>query len=487
MTTEGRHTGSMSKQSPPVAHLLAAAGAFDHDPMTVVDVGCSGGLIAEAAAFSPHLVASGFDILEDEIERLTGADRIPGVDYHWGRVRSPSDVPGALVSSWEWDLVARSSAASHARLFGEENMFLHLGRDNPHGKNPPDIVLSQWLEEHHPEKLDFVKTDTDGDDLSVLRSLGDRLHEPIAIHAEVFFDVRPTPGNTLCRVWDVLSGYGFRLFDLELARYGRANLPLPFEWDIPAQTSGGQVVWGTALFFKDLVGDRRESPCRVLKCAALMDQFGLQDCAVELLEDQRVRIEEAGFQVEPLCDALALRSGVGMPLNEARNRFASDPRSFFRSRMAASREQTRVMSTGPAHAARLQRLTLRRHNSADAAFDASTGAIAVTGDPTPWSYAVDFPIPGIIAACGLSGEPSALYVAIDLVVSRGMVGLAAARFVNDEVGDYISEELHVARGASGAQTITFGPLPESTTLVIRSVPDNIPGFVASIIGVRALL
>ena len=65
--------------APSLASLLTATGAFQEEPFTLVDVGCSGGLYEPARDFMPDLRAVGFDPLISEIGRLNrehGSDRL---------------------------------------------------------------------------------------------------------------------------------------------------------------------------------------------------------------------------------------------------------------------------------------------------------------------------------------------------------------------------------------------------------------------------
>jgi len=155
------------------------------------------------------------------------------------------------------------------------------------------VALAEWLTGHPDWIVDLVKVDTDGSDISAIRSLGNRLSEPLAIHIEVQFDGETGPDrNVFSTVFDTLLESGFRLCSLDPSRYAKAALPLPFQWQMPAQTTRGQVMQAGALFCKDLAVEGTDSPLRILKLACIFDLLDLPDCAVELLEVHADALEE---------------------------------------------------------------------------------------------------------------------------------------------------------------------------------------------------
>ena len=58
--------------------------------------------------------------------------------------------------------------------------------------------------------------------------------------------------NVFSNIDRLMREQGFSLFDFEIYRYTRATLPGHFVYDIPAQTHEGQVVWGDALYLRDV-------------------------------------------------------------------------------------------------------------------------------------------------------------------------------------------------------------------------------------------
>jgi hypothetical protein len=88
-------------------------------------------------------------------------------------------------------------------------------------------------------------------------------------------------------------------------RYSRAALPAAFLYDFPGQTVSGQVLWGDALYVRDLARTDYEAawsydvtPERVMKLVSLLDLFEFRDCAAELL------LSRGGFLNQDTRDTL---------------------------------------------------------------------------------------------------------------------------------------------------------------------------------------
>jgi hypothetical protein len=154
------------------------------------------------------------------------------------------------------------------------------------------MSLDALMDKMSMDQVDVLKIDTDGNDLDVLRGAERALQAGcLAIEIEVQFHggVSGT-SNTFCNIDTYLRERGFTLFRLVPVHYARAALPRPFELDIPAQTSGGQIYWADAFYARDL-GDPLYptrfgmNPTRQQRrqLALVFDLFGLEDCAAELL------------------------------------------------------------------------------------------------------------------------------------------------------------------------------------------------------------
>ena len=312
--------------------LLTEVGAFQDEPFTLIDVGCSGGLYEPAHDFMPDLRAVGFDPLISEVDRLA-------------REHSSNDVlfEAALVGEDDWvqqphrvspGVVARSSAARFAEIHDHDHVRAYYNAGQDIEITDKGVRLDRWLTGHPEWIIDWVKTDTDGNDLTVLRSLGERIAEPLAISLEAQFDMDAgAEKDSFANVFNLLVASGFRLFDLRPTRYSKSAMPQAFEWEMPAQTTRGQILQADALFCRDLAVEGTDSPGRILKLACIFDQMGLQDCAAELLETHS-DVVSTTCSLDPLAieQVLACRTPLGMTPAESRKALEADPSVFFPTR-----------------------------------------------------------------------------------------------------------------------------------------------------------
>lgn len=307
-------------ESPELTRLLVRERVFDEDPMFVVDVGASGGIDGYWFEFGNQLKAIGFDPLTTEIERLS-ANAPAEVAYvaAWVTSRSPH-VPS---DSPDTHFFSRTSAVRAAEIgaFDYAREYFNAGAEMTLATQR--IVLDDYFDADDAQQIDFIKIDTDGHDFEVLRGC-DRILRTggvLGVSIEAQFQGAVSEGSgVFSDVDSFLRNRGFSLFDLEVYRYSRAALPAPFVYDIPAQTTTGQVFWGDALYLRDLGHPSYASmwpfsPERVtiLKLVCLLEMFGMPDCAAELVLKYDTELGSASKRDE-LLDVLvgeAHARGVG--------------------------------------------------------------------------------------------------------------------------------------------------------------------------------
>jgi hypothetical protein len=312
-------------------------------PFFLIDVGCSGGIEKRWDVFGDRLRAVGFDPLVSEIDRLNSANLRPSVVYEAASVGCP-DYDTLFPPAMRKDRAAsrtpfaRSSAtAAQAR---QQMSYIQevFNSSAPLVLSRRMVVLDDYLPPDQHQLVDFIKVDTDGHDIEVV--LGARAildaDGVLGLHVEAQFQGPEHEfANTFGNIDRVLHSHGFSLFDLTTNRYSRAELPAPFVYDLAAQTVSGQLVWGDALYFRDLASPAYDAvwryavtPERVMKLACLYEQFGLPDCAAELLVNRGDFL--APSTREDLLDLLAGgEPGAHRALVAA---FNADPASFFPSR-----------------------------------------------------------------------------------------------------------------------------------------------------------
>ena len=156
------------------------------------------------------------------------------------------------------------------------------------------VELDEYFPGPDRERVEFIKIDTDGSDYQVLTGARQLLESGAVLGLTIesqFQGPVHAEANVFGNIDRFLRARGFSLYDFEVHRYSRAELPQPFAMGIPAQTVRGQIQWGEALYFRGLADPDYEANWGVrtpwhkkLKLACLFELFGLSDCAAELLQ-----------------------------------------------------------------------------------------------------------------------------------------------------------------------------------------------------------
>jgi FkbM family methyltransferase len=144
--------------------------------------------------------------------------------------------------------------------------------------------------------MDFLKIDTQGTELDVLRGAARSLESCLGIEVEVEFQPLYTGAALFREVDGYVSGHGFELFDLRRTFFTRESASQPVQQD------KGQLVFGDALYFRDwrLLGGRR----RVLTLATLLLTYGFADVVMEIARGSEWLSDADRDQLEKLCAAL---------------------------------------------------------------------------------------------------------------------------------------------------------------------------------------
>lgn len=345
-------TERLNTHAPTLAHIVEGRLWGDSD-FYLLDVGASGGIERHWSVFGDRLRAIGFEPLVAEAERLQQRsigtkttyeaafvtcrdfDQLFPPEIRNDRTRSRNNDPFQRVSAVRAQELMRMNYAEHVFNAGAPAVYADRY-----------VVLDDFIPVPEHPSVDFIKIDTDGHDFEVLIGT-DRLLSAggvlgMSIEAQ-FHGAVHEYANTFANIDRFMRGHGFSLFDLEVYRYSRAALPAPFVYDIPAQTTTGQVLWGEAIYFRDLASLDYERMWaydvtreRILKLVALFELFGMPDCAAELLVNRR---QQAGDVVEPLLDLLA-GSGAAVPgaYRDYIRAFEAEPQALYRSRRLAAAE-----------------------------------------------------------------------------------------------------------------------------------------------------
>lgn len=327
------------RSAPPLTHHLVRAGLFGTNPFQLVDVGARGGIESKWAVFGESLKAIGFEPLVGEVERLNAQPSNPQVHYRAclvGYRRYEELFPNALRDK---KIETRNNLAfrrtSAFRAVSEQQ--LHYVRTDP--DCAAELIELDDLVDGATGDVDYVKIDTDGSDYPVLLGAKRLMRSGpvLALSVECqFHGPVHDEANLFSNIDRLLRSEGFSLFDLEVYRYSRGALPKRFVYRIPAQTVEGQVLWADSLYLRDL-GDRdyeekwaiSVTDAKILKLACIMEIFGLEDCAAELLLKYRERLS-AIINISACLDMITPElNGKRVSFEEYSRAFAQDAKRFY--------------------------------------------------------------------------------------------------------------------------------------------------------------
>lgn len=269
--------------------------------ITGVDVGCSGGMPYRWERLGSALKYLGVDPLEAEIARLQKSCR-PNQTFVAAFVTSEGGSGRTDTKCTEF--FQRTSAAAVQRG-GYDVIKENFNSGQKVKYTNQNISVADFCTQQGLSTIEILKIDIDGDDFPCFRAFADHdsCSRLLAVEIESQFhgDIG-SDGNTFENIARLARTRGLDLYDLSPYRYTRAALPGKFVFDFPAQTHTGQVMWADAVFARDLVGQNAD-PVEVVKQAALLSIYDLEDCAYELLLDRRETIRHL-IDVDSILAAL---------------------------------------------------------------------------------------------------------------------------------------------------------------------------------------
>jgi hypothetical protein len=160
-----------------LARLLSNAGIFETAPFHTLDVDCSGGLVPLCEEFTPNVVAVGVDPLDAEVERLS-ARSIGWDSYICARVGTLDWTPVVRTTP---GVLERSSARRYAELTQYDHVKEYYNAGSDLRVSETLLGVDQCVGDHLSGRLDFLKSDTDGYELGVLRFGRSELSEVLAV------------------------------------------------------------------------------------------------------------------------------------------------------------------------------------------------------------------------------------------------------------------------------------------------------------------
>jgi len=307
----------------------------------LADVGVSGGFDQRWDVNGRTITKYGFDPLVSEIERLRSLS-YNSEHYEAAWVVGPQATPRDEVQS---TLFHRTSAhyamtvmASKSRSYTQE--IFNAGK--PVVLSDREIQLDSYFLDRARIFPNFLKVDTDGFDLGVLRGSSRLLQSPdlfgIQIECQFHGNPKDADSNNFSNIDLLLRENGFVLYQLEPHSYSRSALPSRFLYKIAAQTESGTVQMGDAVYFRDpwVSEDFQNALLRneplVRKYLFGLITFGFPDVAVDAMTSLNINAEKT-LPVDRILDCLNTSTGMGSrTYSELIALFQSDFTKFFPAR-----------------------------------------------------------------------------------------------------------------------------------------------------------
>ncbi len=254
------------------------------NPLFVIDVGARNGVPSELAGLSEFLNYVGFDADQQECQRLmaerpgdNGSHRVfpyfigreGTVDFHLYDDRGTS-------SSYE-------IAEEYSAVFLDPPP--HLERAIALSAIPLDDVVDR----EHLDFPDFLKLDTQGSELEILRGASHTLAQTSLIEVEVEFYPMYEGQPLFADVDSLLRSAGFELLYLNRVFAQRRN--------IYKGLSRGQLLFGDALYGRSPSTLSGFSPARIAKYILLLCHYGHVDLGYQIFKEHK--------EVQVMCPAIS--------------------------------------------------------------------------------------------------------------------------------------------------------------------------------------
>ena len=287
-------------------------------PITMFDVGCSGGVDQGWHVFEDKLIVYGFDPVVDEIKRLNQEKKSEHHHYIEAFVVGDNTKTSPIVDFWPRlaKLISEEILVKKKNILSSFKKTLEANFWNKLEMTETKIYLPDFIKKNKL-KPNFIKIDVDGPDFDILASIEKTLQKPevLGVCIEVNYNGGHTDEvNTFHNVDRFLRKTGFQLFDFTKRKYSLAALPAPYIITIPAQSSHGRPLQGDAIYFKDLIemeklGKIEVTTDVILKQASLFSFFDQKDSCAELLLHFKDLLPK-GFELNDILDQLVQELGI---------------------------------------------------------------------------------------------------------------------------------------------------------------------------------
>jgi FkbM family methyltransferase len=302
---------SVNKTPLMVAYLVNEVRAFESDPVVIFDVGARDGMNSEWAVFGDQIKVYCFEPDEEECTRLT-AEAPPQVHYLAYAVGRSTGRATLFETKLPYSTGLYKTRMEYFDRFINWENGITVSERVIDVKSLDDILSTIGI-----DHIDFIKLDAEGAELDILEGAGKMLMAGnlVGVLSEIRLHREINGSPPFADLDSFLRRYNFQLFDLEVNRHSRKALPYPQIANYRmasgerffAYTRRGQVQDGDALYFRDYLLTPARSVVDILKVAAFMEIYSLNDCAAELIVANRERLKSI-VDPDKLLDLLA--SGI---------------------------------------------------------------------------------------------------------------------------------------------------------------------------------
>jgi len=276
---------------PEFTKYLVAQRLFALKPLIVVDVGARGGFESHWAFYGDQVKLIGFEADAEECKKLNrktpnSRNYFFPVALHQNRGKKTFYITAYPSSSGFYPPDMR-----HIQRFPDE-----INLSVVKTLEMETVDFDSFAKENQIDYVDFMKLDTEGSELDILKGATRFLKETIlGLSIEVEFSQWHKDQPVFSDVDSFLRSFGFQLFNLTPYRHARKVLPAFSSLLIPGPVEKGQLVWGQALYLRDGVDEIKSlnllekgwDNINILKLASLMELFSLSDCAIELIQEAK--------------------------------------------------------------------------------------------------------------------------------------------------------------------------------------------------------